>query len=40
VDDFLKEAGVEVEPTEKLVITKEKLPEEREIVVLKKKKWR
>ena len=38
VDDFLKEMGVEVKPVEKLVISRDKLPEEREVVVLKRKK--
>ena len=35
VDDFLKEMGVEkIKPVAKLVISKDKLPEEREVVVL------
>lgn len=38
VDDFLKEIGVEVKPVNKLTISRDKLPEEREVVVLKKKK--
>lgn len=38
VDDFLKELGVEVKPMVKLNISRDKLPEEREVVVLKKKK--
>lgn len=38
VDDFLKTIGEETNKTKgKLIISKEKLPEEREIVVLKKK---
>jgi len=37
VDDFLKEMGVEVKPVEKLVISPDKLPEEREVVVLRRK---
>lgn len=36
VDDFLIEMGVEIKPISKLVISKDKLPEEREVVVLKK----
>lgn len=35
LDDFIKEAGIEVKPLEKLVIQKQSLPEDREIVVLK-----
>lgn len=35
VDEFLKEMGVEVKPVPRLVISKDKLPEEREVVVLK-----
>lgn len=38
VDDFLKEIGVEVKPIRRLTISRDKLPEEREVVVLKKKK--
>ena len=35
VDDFLKEMGAtEIHPMDKLVLTKDKLPEEREVVVL------
>lgn len=37
-DDFLKEIGVEVKPMAKLIISRDKLPEEREMVVLKRKK--
>lgn len=37
VDDFLKEIGVEAKPIKKLTISRDKLPEEREVVVLKKK---
>lgn len=37
VDDFLKEMGVEVKPTKTLTVSHDKLPEEREVVVLKKK---
>lgn len=37
VDEFLKEMGVEVKPAPKLTISKDKLPEERAVVVLKKK---
>lgn len=37
VDEFLKEMGVEVKPVPRLVISKDKLPEEREVVVLKRK---
>lgn len=36
VDDFLNEYGVEIEAEEKLNVTPSKLPEETEIVVLKK----
>jgi len=39
VDEFLKEIGAEsVKPIEKLVISKDKLPEEREVIVLKIKR--
>lgn len=38
VDEFLKSIGVEVKPIPKLLVTKDKLPEEREIVVMEKKK--
>jgi len=37
VDDFLKEIGVEAKPVKKLTISRDKLPEEREVVVLKRK---
>jgi L-ascorbate metabolism protein UlaG (beta-lactamase superfamily) len=38
VEEFLKEIGVEeAKPVDKLIINKEKLPEERQVVVLKKK---
>lgn len=37
VDDFLKEIGVEVKPVSKFSLSKEKLPEEREVVVFKKR---
>lgn len=37
VEDFLKELGVETEPVETLNVLREKLPDEREVVVLKRK---
>lgn len=37
VDDFTKELGIEVEPVKKLFISKDKLPEEREVVVLERR---
>lgn len=37
VDEFLSQMGVEVKPIPKLTISKSELPEEREVVVLKKK---
>jgi len=37
VDEFLKELGVEVEPVTKLLVDKNKLPEEREVVVLQRR---
>lgn len=36
VADFLKEIGVETKPVTKLTVSRDKLPEEREVVVLKK----
>jgi L-ascorbate metabolism protein UlaG (beta-lactamase superfamily) len=36
VDEFLKELGVETKPVSKLVISRDKLPEEREVVIFKK----
>lgn len=37
VDDFLKQVGEEVAPVPKLVVTQDKLPEERQIVVLERR---
>lgn len=37
VDEFLKELGVEVEPVKRYLVSKDKLPEEREVVVLERK---
>lgn len=37
VEEFLKEIGVEVKPTDKLVTSLDKLPEERQVVVLQKR---
>lgn len=37
VDDFLKQIGVEAKSIRKLTISRDKLPEEREVMVLKKK---
>ena len=37
VDEFLKSLGVEVTPVSRLTINKDKLPEEREVVVLSRK---
>ncbi len=37
VEDFLKEMGVEGKPVDKLVVSRDKLPEERTVVVLKRK---
>jgi len=37
VDDFTKELGVEVQPVKRLFINQDKLPEEREVVVLERK---
>jgi L-ascorbate metabolism protein UlaG (beta-lactamase superfamily) len=37
VEKFLKEIGSESKPTPKLMISKESLPEEREVVILKRK---
>lgn len=37
VEDFLKELGVEVDPVARFLISKDKLPEEREVVVMERK---
>ena len=38
VDDFTKELGVKVEPVSRFFVSKDKLPEEREVVVMERKK--